>query len=228
MISILNILRIIGVILVILYAGFYIFKNYENVAILFVGILTIIITSFLISFINYKNIIEPFFISNGFDKSSKNIKIKHINYDDLRVDYVYFKDDLNIAKLNISKKEEKNKIKLFNGVLFKKDNVDKKPFTIHSSKIFKKLDKNYGLCKLDNTDFNKYFQVYCEDKIKIYEYFTPKKLEKISQIAKELNKKISLIYEDNSLFLYLHDFRFSKEISKEFELGIRLIQEFSK
>ena len=234
MISFFNILRIFGVILVVIYAYLHIFKNNENIMLLFLGIAIVIISSFFISMIFYKQTIKPYFINNNFNeiKDLKDIKSNLIKTDNTNIEYAFSKDDLSILKLNLSddvydNKGRRDTKKVFNGIYFRIKNIPKKPFSIANNSYFKQfLEIKQDVVLLDNVDFNKYFRLFTDDKIATFKYLTPKKLESISKNAKIIDHKISLFYKNNDLHIYLHDFSFSKNIDNEFNILCKIIDEF--
>lgn len=234
MIGFLNIIRIIGLIIIIIYACLYIFKNYENIYLLFIGIIIIVISSFLISFLNYEKIIKPFFQENGFSKCNNLSKIKKdlIKSSDINIDFAFCKDDLSILKLNLNdtyydlnnKRKDKS---VFKGIYILKNNVNQQSFSIANDTNFKNfLGIKNDISLLDNVDFNKYFKLYTDDKTSSFRFLNPKKLISISKNAKLLKRNFSIFYKNNDLHIYIHNFSFSKNIKEEFKAILELINEF--
>ncbi|WP_267523216.1 DUF3137 domain-containing protein [Campylobacter sp. MG1] len=234
MITFLNIIRILCLVFMVFYAYVFIIKNNENIMPLFIGILIIIISTFLISMINYKTNIQPFFTENNFIKiqNLKNIKKELIKSDEINIDYAFYKDNLSILKLNLNdiihnSNNKQEKINIFKGIYIRKENVNSKPFSIaNNSKIKKFLGIKLDITTIDNVEFNKYFKLYTDNKIATFKYLDPFKLEFISTKAKMLNHKISLFYKNDTLHFYIHNFNFSKNIKNEYETILNIINEF--
>lgn len=231
MITILHILRIIGVIFVAFYTYFYVIKNNENIFLLFFGIVTIILSSFFISMTTYKQNIQPFFINNNFSKidNLNEIKKEIIKSDNIKIDYAFYKDNLIILRLHLddnAKDNKKNK-NIFSGIYVIKKDVVAKPFYIINTLEFKqKLNIKTNQILLDNTIFNDYFKLYTDDKINTFKFLNPIKLDFISSQIKNINCKMSLFYKNNSMYIYLHNFNFSKNIEQEYNTLLNIIKEF--
>ncbi|MBT0883270.1 DUF3137 domain-containing protein, partial [Campylobacter sp. 2018MI13] len=185
-------------------------------------------------YIQYKNIIKPFFISNNFNEISNISDIKKgiINNESLNIEFAYNKDDLDILKVNIkntyyTQKDKKREKDIFKGIYIRKKNIKMKDFIIVSNSDIKDiLGVKEPLILLDNVDFNKYFKLYSNNNLEVFKFLNPKKLDIISNNAKLINHKISLFYKDNYLHIYIHNFSFSENIEKEFKSIINIVNEF--
>ncbi|MBZ7977600.1 DUF3137 domain-containing protein [Campylobacter sp. RM12654] len=234
MIEFLKVFRIICIVCLAIYLIWGIARQFQNIYIMFILIVFIIISSFFISYIQYKNIIKPFFISNSFNEISNISDIRKgiINSESLNIEFAYNKDDLDILKVNIkntyyTQKDKKREKDIFKGIYIRKKNIKMKDFIIVSNSDIKDiLGVKEPLILLDNVDFNKYFKLYSNNNLEVFKFLNPKKLDIISNNAKLINHKISLFYKDNYLHTYIHNFSFSENIEKEFKSIINIVNEF--
>ncbi|MBZ7990830.1 MULTISPECIES: DUF3137 domain-containing protein [unclassified Campylobacter] len=80
----------------------------------------------------------------------------------------------------------------------------------------------------DNVEFNKKFILYPSDMVKDFKFLNPKKLRNIVTAAKYINHRFSVIYGDEYLEIYIHNFLFSSNIENEFKSVLRIIKEFNE
>lgn len=115
-----------------------------------------------------------------------------------------------------------------------KKNIDNDFNIFASEKLLKLYYKNgFELMNMkpwlsDNVEFNKKFTLYPKNTTKDLRFLNPKKLANIVTAAKNINKKFSIIYKEEYLEIYIHNFFFSSKINDEYESIIKIIKEFNE
>lgn len=138
-------------------------------------------------------------------------------------------NNLNIANVLALRKEENRKTTVFNGIFgymqteeFYEDEIIIKP-DVENKYVKDILDEKSKLLgnskyivRLENSEFEKYFEVYSKNQIKARQLITPDYMEKIVAIRKTINAPIKIIYFGNKKYVALWDMRIlnEKEIYK--------------
>lgn len=123
-----------------------------------------------------------------------------------------------VVKNRISTSQKNETSVLFNGVFGITDfpnqnNIEmiigpdlKNKFLNNISEDLKKiLGINKKIVKLENHEFERYFEVYCEDQIAARKIITPIFMEKMVDFRKVIKKNVTLIYKNNKIYFTIEN-----------------------
>lgn len=124
------------------------------------------------------------------------------------------KDNFCIANVTTSKKEGKKSTTVFRGVFgyakteeFFENEIIIKPdvenkFASNVSNMYNKFTGNgSNIIRLENNEFEKYFEVFSSNQIKARQIITLDYMEKLLNIKKEINAIIKIIYKGNRKYV---------------------------
>lgn len=238
------------------YNDFYIEKtqdvtNLSHMLYLIVADILLILIIFSINLFLY---VIPFLNKNHFKSIDKEkYKKTMINPENTHIFWAFSRNNIDIAKcilFRLNKEDGLDRIyRLFSnsylryifkmrfyffGIYIRIPNKIKNKFEIFASKNLMSLyhdgiimhEKKIFLT--DNSEFNKKFYLYPNNITDDFKFLNPKKLANIVQASKNINKKFSIIYNENYLEVYIHNFIFSSNIKNEYQSIMKIIKEFNE
>ena len=74
-----------------------------------------------------------------------------------------------------------------------------------SEDMKKALGANRKIVRLENSEFERYFEVYCEDQVASRKIITLTFMEKMIEFRKKIKKNITLIYKNNKIYFFVEN-----------------------
>jgi len=152
-------------------------------------------------------------------------KINETNFEFSQLDII---EDITIRTSN---KYERKTGNIYKGLLFKADFNKKfygKTYVFPESLIsLRNIIDAKGLVKLENIEFEEFFEVHSSDQIEARYILTPSFMEKIVEVRKKFNRSLSITFIDSCIYISIpmEDDIFAPHILGE-HLGFKQIEEY--
>ena len=157
---------------------------------------------------------ERYFIESDFLKKYTNYYSSNHIAGVLENDFKFQLSDLVITKKETDAQGNKQTVTLFKGIfaVLEKNKANEFELAImpdvknkYINQIFNNFKKMSGikdLVRLENVEFERYFEVYSDNQIEARKIITVEFMEKLLSLRKRINKPITILYKKNKVFFF--------------------------